>query len=277
MSQKKIHIVWANGRTIDILLENNPVAEYYYKCVKHLQHVNLTFNPRKNPSCFQKLLIDDVKNQLVTIANQVGLIVDYTQLDNQKYLNDLHEIYFNHAKLPKCNPTWLIVHDTMHLLEDLRNNGTPRHSIWFDYENAAGPLIKKFDRTLLQYATTDLTAGMCFIREHELGKNPVLYKQHNEPNDLITLCKQSKPWLFLKPVMSVMFENNDGYKNFQTNQEQEFNQWFAPYQEKWCAHWGISNWTPREIFAGIPIGHINELETFLECFINQDYPHMLAL
>ena len=277
MAQKKIHIVWQNGRTIDICLENNSAAEFYYRCIKHLQHVHLNFNARQNPLHAKQLTLDEVKNQLLVATKQVGLDVDISQFDNQAYLNKLHKIYFDQIQLPKCDSTWSNVHDAVHLLEEFNHNGSYRHSIWFDYEQAAGPLVKKFDRTLLQYATTDLTLGMCSLRERELGKNPWIYKQHNESSNPIVMYEQSKPWVFLKPSMDVCIENIDAYKNFQETQEQEFNEWFSTYRAGWCAHWKIPDWTPQEMFVSIPIGHIDDINQLIDCFSNLDYPQRLAL
>lgn len=271
---KKIHIVWANGRTIDIQLEHNPVAEYYYNCIKHLQHVDLEFDARKNPLYSQQTSQESIIQDLLTCANDVNLVIDQSRLADQTYLNELHVQYFDNAQQVKFDTQWLRVHDCIHLLEDLLGNGMIRTNIWFDYEDKAGPLIRPFDRSYLKYATTNITAGMCFLREHELGKNPALYQQHGEPLDIETICTQSKPWVLLKPVLNIALQDSDNYKNFD---EVAFNNWFAPVRDAWCTHWSVLDWSPKEIFSGIPIGTVNNLPELAECFTRLDYPQRLAL
>lgn len=275
MAQKKIHIVWQNGRTIDIRLEDNPVAEFYYGCIKYLQHVNLQFDARKNPLQAKQTTVEIVTDDLIRSALALNLSVDIGRLSDQQYLNELHSIYFDNARQPKFDQQWLKFHDSIHLLEDFYGRGLiPRTNIWFDYEDKAGPLIKPFNREWLKYSTTDILAGMCFLREQELGKAPSLYWHHNEPLDAQTICAQSKPWLLLKPVLNVAILNNNNYDNFD---EEKFNQWFAPLRETWCKHWSVPDWTPKEIFLGIPVGTVDDLPELIKCFSNLDYPQRLAL
>jgi hypothetical protein len=274
MTQRKIYIIWQDGRTIDIWLENNPVADYYYNCIKYLQHVDLEFNARKNPLQAKQTSYESVMTKLMAEVAKVGLEIDITQLSNQEYLNELHAVYFSNAKKLKFDIQWLTIHDCIHLLEDFIGTGLVRNSIWFDYEEKAGLLIKPFDRRYLKYATPDITAGMCFLREHELGKSPMLYWKHKEPLNIKAVCEQSKPWLFLKPILSIAFQNNNNYTTFD---QTEFNKWFAPVRDGWCQHWNVPDWQPQEMFAGIPIGYVDQLPTLVDCFTKLDYPQRLAL
>jgi hypothetical protein len=274
MAQKKIHIVWQDGKTIDILLEDNPVADYYYGCIKHLQNIDLHFDARKNPLYAQQTNQEDVIKELLSLAPKVGLEVIQDQITDQTYLNQLHAIYFENARQSTFDPVWLQIHDCIHVIEDFIGTGLTRTSIWFDYESKAGPLIKPFDREYLKHAVTDVAAGMCYIREHELGKNPALYRQHGEPADANTICAQSKPWIWLKPVLSIAFR---GHNNYNTFDELEFNQWFAPLRDSWCQHWSVPDWNPKEMFSVIPVGVVENLTEFVDCFIKQDYPKRLVL
>jgi hypothetical protein len=274
MAQKKIHILWADSRTVDILLEENPVADFYYSCVRHLRHINLQFNARQNPLYAQQVPREDRISELVEESRLVGLDIDVDKLGSQPYLNYLHAVYFDAARKPNFDPRWLTVHNNIHLLEEHDGNSRVFPSLWFDFESAAGPLIKKFNREYLKYSTTQTRAGMCSIRERELGKNPDLYRRHKEPEDIRVLCEQSKPWIDLKPVMNITIEDYNGLHNFN---EDEFNQWFAPYREQWCKHWGITDWTPTEMYAAIPIGYVENLTQLTDCFAKLDYPIRLTI
>jgi hypothetical protein len=274
MAQKKLHIVWQDGKTIDILLEDNPVADYYYSCIKHLQHIDLQFDARKNPLYAKQTNQEDVIQELLSLAPKVGLEVNKDLITDQAYLNQLHAVYFENAQQLTFDPAWLRIHDCIHLIEDFIGTGLTRTSIWFDYESKAGPLIKPFDREYLKYAITDVDAGVCYVREHELGKNPALYQRHGEPMDTKTICTQSKPWVWLKPVLSIAFQSQNNYNTFD---EPAFNQWFAPLRDSWCQHWSVPDWTPKEMFASIPIGTVDNLPEFIKCFTDLDYPKRLAL
>ena len=274
MADKKIHIVWSNGRTIDILLEKNPVADYYYNCVKHLRHVDLKFDQRGNPFYIEHLDHNTVIENLLTDAKQVGLEIDVDRLTDQIYLNQLHSQYFEVAQNIVIDPRWYAIHDVVHLIESFNGNSPTYRNIWFDYMDRAGPLIKPFDRSWLKYTTTEFSKGMCSIREHELGKNLCLYRQHNEPMDINVICRQSPPWVWIKPVLDITVKDYNNYKEFN---EEEFNNWFEPFRESWCAHWNAPDWTPQEIFSAIPVGHVEDINQLIECFRNLDYPQRLAL
>jgi hypothetical protein len=271
MTQKKIHIVWADGRTIDIKMESNPAADYYYSCIKHLQHVDLKFDLRQNPLHVEQMSRQELKDNLLSLAKLVDLAVDPQQLDNQEYLNNLHAEYVTAVDRPVYNPAWFKVHSAIHILEP---ETLPRHSVWFDYEEKSGPLVKPFDREWLKYAVTEITPGMCSIREHELGKSLSVYKMNNEPLEIKTMCALSKPWLWFRPVLDVAYTYQDTYADFQ---EDEFNQWFAPFRKQWCQHWGIPDWHPREMTSAIPVGYTDDYAILAECFRKLDYPKRIRL
>jgi hypothetical protein len=117
---------------------------------------------------------------------------------------------------------------------------------------------------------------MCFLREHELGKNPVLYWRHSEPADA-TVNSQSKPWVWLKPVLDIGIVHVDNYKVYQDSDADQFESWFAPLKDKWIKHWSVPDWTPKEIFSVLPIGQIDRVDELVDCFASQDYPIRLAL
>lgn len=271
MSAKKIHIIWKTGRVIDIILENNPVADHYYRCIKHLQHIDLPFSPRQNPLHVQQK--NEVVTSLISASSMVGVKVDVDLLTSQDYLNKLHTDYFNNVY---SSTHWYAFHDCIHILEDI-NNQKIRPTIWFDYGEKAGFLVKPFDRGYLKYATVDVGAGTCVLREHELGKTLFKYYIDNEPSDIDSICQVAKPWVYFKPTLQINYGNSVNYKTFCESNEDGFTKWFAPYKLAWSKYYNISDWTPRELFSVIPIGHIQQLDEFIKCFTNLDYPYRLAL
>lgn len=274
MSQNSLKILWKDGRSIGIVLADNPVAEFYYRCVKNLQHLDLTFGPRENP--YHPLTQNTEKNKDMIVSGfaQFDIDVDREKLTQQDYLNHLHDIYF---RMCNSNPEkgyytrWSYVHDYIHNQETINNNLIPQRAAIFNYRDLAGLLYKKFDRTLLQYGQYDFSAGTCFLREQELGKSPLIYYRDGEPADVDFMCTISKPWVNLIPTMNIATEDIQA-----SPVPADFVEWFAPLKEAWCQHWQLDNWTPEEIKIGIPIGQVTDLATLVDCFQKEDYPYRIT-
>lgn len=267
----KLNLVWKDSRALSINMLDNPVATAYWNLTKHLQHVDLTFNVRKNPLHPDHKNVSVLLRQLSNLLSELGIIIDSTKTSNQEYLNQLHEIYFSHAKQTTYDERWLIIHDLIHSLETAQGLNTHDTDIWIDYEKKAGLLIKPFDRSWLQYKTAKITAGTCYIMAHELGKTPYIYYQDNEPADIDIMTQLMKPWVDFKPVLSIATKDRDLSTKPLAIKEQ-FTQWFAPFKDAWTKHWNIDDWTYDEIYAAIPVGHIDNIEQLIECFKNEDYP-----
>jgi hypothetical protein len=269
MTSKILKIKWADNVTVDVELAKNPAAEFYYSCMRRLQHLDLFFGPRETP--YHPLNIDVLQAQqlLQTQLKNLDILVDVARLRDQAYLNYLHDIYFQ-----QCNTRdrayytqWTHAHDTIHLLEMHNQNKFQSSVVSFNYRNDAGPLYKKFDRAYLQYAVQSVEPGTCFLIEQELGKNPLIYFKDQEPNDIEFMCRVSKPWVNLIPTLNLAVEHI-----VPSSIPQEFLQWFDNYQDQWCQHWGITDWQPEEIYAKIPIGRILNFDELHQRFKNNHYP-----
>lgn len=283
MSRKIIKLIWSENKFIQIVLYNNPVADYYYNCIKKLKNINLSFGPRENPlDPFSlrdsKKSIQQLTQKIMHISSQLGITVQPEKLLVQDYLNELHEIYFTcyNKRNTDNNSIWLDFHDIVHLIEDINQGKNNRRlpTFWFDYKHFAGPLIHKFDRTLLKYAVTECKKGMCFISERELGKNLYKYYKDGEPNDINSINRICKPWVYLKPVMDIAYEDYSDSLNY--SKDLKFIEWLNLYKDGWCSHWGITDWDPSEMFAKIPIGSVIEIDLLQEYFSCLDYPSRIV-
>lgn len=271
---RRLHIVWPNDQTVTVYLENNPVADYYYNCIKHLQHVPLSFNQRSNS--LLKVDMQELINQIQELAINLGTDINCTKLEEQKYLNFLHDIYFQHAKEKVFDPQWLKFHDCIHLIEECIKSRARHTQIWFDFQEKSGVFVKSLDRSWLKkYSITKVTPGDCVTQEHELGKNLFLYKNDKEPQDIETMKQLAKPWYNLRPILDIELVEKDSYQKFVDTEEEEFLTWFEPYRDNWCTHWGITDWQPREMFAKIPLGRIEDLNTVVENFSQGYYPRYI--
>lgn len=273
MAGKILKIKWQDGITVDLELANNPVAEFYYSCIRRLQHLDLFFGPRETP--YHPLVTDitATKNLLKQQLQELGVEIEFEKLQDQSYLNYLHDVYFQ-----QCNTQdrsyytkWTHVHDNIHLLETHNQHRSNPSVILFNYRNDAGLLYKKFDRSHLQYAVYTVEPGGCFLTEQELGKNPLTYYRDQEPNDIDFMCKISKPWVNLIPTLNVATKPIEPITI-----PDDFIQWFETYKEPWCQHWKISGWQPSEIYAKIPIGRILNFDEFHVRFKENNYPKRIT-
>lgn len=270
---RRLHIVWPNDQTVTVYLENNPVADYYYNCIKHLQHVPLSFDQRSNS--LLKVDIQELKNNIQELGIKLNVDIDDTKIETQEYLNFLHDIYFQNAKETTFDPYWLQFHDCIHLIEECINSRARHTQIWFDFQEKAGAFVKPFDRSWLQYSVTKVMPGDCITQEHELGKSLLLYKNNKEKLTINSLNQLAKPWYNLRPILDIELVERDPYQHFIDNDQEDFLTWFEPYCDAWCTHWGIKDWTPREMFAKISLGHIEDLTTLIDNFSQGYYPRYI--
>lgn len=270
---KMFYIVWPDFDA-RVVLNANPAAEYYYSCAKHLQHLTLDFNERSNG--LLELDFDNLSNKIKSLGSQLHINVQVNQLKDQAYLNLLHTKYFDNVRqLKDFDRRWLMFHDYIHLLEDVNNKESRSGSVWFDFLEKAGPLIKPFDRSWLnKFGTNDVERGMCIMQERELGKNPWKYMKDKESDDLL---ETSKPWMHLRPAFNIITKTQNRSKFVDVSDREQFLEWFKPNQKKWCEHWNINDWNPEEMFMAIPIGTIEQIDEVEYRFKTQKYPIKISL
>jgi len=267
MSLKKLKILWPNGNSVDLTLLENPLADYYYRCIMRLKNIELQFGPRQNP-LDNTYTENNLIEKLINDFKDVGVSINSQKLKTQNYLNQLHDLYFNNFNKSKNPKKWLEIHDLIHLLE---KDNEDRNCIWFDYKEKAGPLIKKFDRKFLKYVTTTVKKGYCYFSEHELGKSPYKYWQDGEPNDLKNICRLVRPWLFLRPVLNVAIKDFTDKKYDDPN----FLIWFKEFKDDWCKHWDLEDGRSWKPAAYIPVGHISDIDYLIDRFSNNEYPNKI--
>ena len=100
----------------------------------------------------------------------------------------------------------------------------------------------------------------------------MLYKNNKEKLTIDSLNQLAKPWYNLRPILDIELVERDPYQHFIDNEQEDFLTWFGPYRDSWCKHWGIKDWHPREMFAKIPLGRIEDLTTVVENFSQGYYP-----
>jgi hypothetical protein len=267
---RHLYIVWPNDQSVTIYLEDNPAADYYYACMKQLQHVPLSFNQRSNS--LLRPNIGKLITELNELSIKLGINLDTDKVTTQDYLNLLHDMYFQNAKKKTFDTQWLRFHDIIHLIEECIGSNARHTQIWFDYQEKAGTFVKSFDREWLKYSMTKFEPGDCVLQPHELGKNLLLYKSTNEALESRQINQLAKPWHTLRPILDIELVEKNKYQQFIENEQTDFLSWFEPYRDSWCKHWQILDWQPREMFAKIPLGRVDDLTTLTQNFSQGYYP-----
>jgi hypothetical protein len=267
-----LELVWADHYTATIELEDNPVSRYMVHCVKHLQHLPLEFSHRDNPL----LQVESWKIHRIFLeaARLLDVEIDPEQLGDQRYLNRLHDVYVDSYSRTN-DPRWIAFHDALHSVEDVVKQD--RKSIWVDYKQRAGPLIRPFDRSLTQYFSPTVAIGDCGVGHAELGKNLWDYYRDQEPlDDLDRICAVVKPWQYLKPVLSIFYqpcaEHTSPYHS-----DRVFREWVDRVVTPWAQHWAIPDWSPREIHARLRMGRLRDAAEALQRFGGGNTPVRLRL
>jgi hypothetical protein len=143
-----------------------------------------------------------------------------------------------------------------------------------DYRDKAGLLEKPLDPKWIHNSTTKIKAGDVFTKWVELGKIPYTYWDNNEPDDFSRLCKLSKPWVRLKPLIHIALEDIDRLENIK---QQEFNFWWSDRSQKWCQHWNIPSWTLHDMYSVTVFGKVSNVETIIQQLKNQVKPSKVLL
>jgi hypothetical protein len=267
-------IHFASGNFVKINFYDNPVAKIYSGMLEHLRHVPVPVNLADNPyRCDRESII----NELVFTGTVLGIDIDPSRLTDQEYLNTIHKIY---EKGYDGSPTWLKLHECIHVIErsNKNNNTNLRHFATIDYRELSGKLEKNFRSDYTQCMTTRLETGKFYGCWAELGKNPYDYWKDNEPNDLARFCELSKPWIKIKwKIMIPLIEDTSEMLLPSEDKFLEFEKWFDQYKNGWLNHWGIEKWSKDEIFGFIPLGEFDDYKKFLELLRSGDIVERIAL
>jgi len=260
---KKLKLVFADDSSLIISLNNNITANKLADMSKHLQRLPLRFCNYDNPFAHTFEIID---KQLLENANLLNITVDQNRLNDQLYLNVLHEIYENGYD---GNKIWLEFHESIHMREN-KNSGNPPAGCHLDYRELSGVLAKEYSYEELLTCQLTFNPGDCFVSFNELGKTPYAYWHDGEPNDINRLVQLAKPFIRLIFKISIALVNIDRSPSQQ--KQTEFDNWFNLYKNDWCKHWSLPDWTISQMQGGIKVGEINNVDILINNLKNNNKP-----
>jgi hypothetical protein len=266
MANDKYLTVQFSDGNLQIKLYDNPLAEFIHSKYKHLKNLPLNLNDKDIFFNKKNTDINLAKKTFTEYAKNISITVDTNKLNQQDYLNYLHEIY---EKNFDGKEDWLKFHEHIHILETLNANQIIQPIISFDYRTLAGRLQNSFKREYYKYSTVTVKKNQCFLSWQELAKPPYYYYLNKEPNDIKRLCELSKPWVTLKTSIHIACDNINFLENIDIL---AFNNWFAKFKDQWCEYWGIPDWDPTETFKVIPIGEIEDADRLVNNIKNNNLP-----
>ena len=266
-----MQIVFSNNETVDLLLNQTPLASVYQKIYKHLGHVPVPYRAWDSPFYGSNITHQALVEKLILYASKVHVQIDQERclVQDQNYFNAIHKIY---EKNYNGDPAWLDFHEHIHLCE--KEYEQRLKILHIDYREKSGVLEKPFDSNWLENATTKIKAGDVFVRWAELGKTPYSYWNNNEPNDMTRMRELIKPWLKLRPKILVALEDIDTLKNIKVV---EFESWWAHHSEALCQYWKVPSWTTNNIFSVSVFGQVPNFKSIIAHLKNNQTPIKISL
>ena len=238
---------------------------------KHLQHVKIPFKEWDNPYYCTWYSHEDLVGRLAEFGKLLEITVDVNRclIFDQSYYNQLHQIYEVNYN---GDPAWLDYHEHIHICEQRKTN--IRSTLTIDYREKVGPLVKRFNQDWAGSLTTTLQAGDVFTRWVELGKTPYGYWCDQEPNDINRICELAKPWDKFTACVCVALTDVNLTNGMDVA---GFNQWWEPYQQDWCKHWGIKKWSLQDMRGVLVFGTVDNIELLNYNLMNNISPVRISL
>ena len=263
-----ITLKFYSGETVTVSLKDNPLVDVYKRMLKHLQHVKLEEYPLDNP---YRHNIETTLSEVRHYSKLLGIELDESRFNDQQYLNYLHKIY---EKNYDGNRNWMHYQESIHLVEHLivEKMSTLGYA-HVDYREFAGKIKQPFKDQYRELFETDIKAGTVCIDWTELGKIPYDYWMNKEVDDINRMCELMKPWTGIKAKLKIYI--ND--KNMIPSDVSAFDPWFEQFKTPWLKHWGLTDWTHRDMFGRPPIGIVDDLDKFKSLLKNNDWVHQILL
>ena len=266
-------IVFQDQSIIDLNLFDTELAKYYIGACKHLQNIKIPFKHWDCPTYYNQLSFLDLIDQLTYYAGELGIEIDQLkcQQHNQLYFNYLHKIF--EKQYTDGNPRWNDFHDHIHLCETYSKK--MHHNCHINFREKADLLTKSITPSILTNLTTKVKKGDAYMAWTTVGKNVHNYWADHEPNNIERICELAKPWVELRPQISIALDDINFLENI--SGISEFNTWWTQYHDDWCRHWQIPKWTIEQIFSVAVIGQVPEMDQLTKLLDCKIYPERLSL
>lgn len=222
-----------NNKEIDLdyQLYDSPVASKWFKKIKHLKNIPIDKieSEQENVSDLQKIY-----NELCLFA---GIQPKTFSKIDQALLNEFHKLYedlHDVLSIKKNNSILYKFHHSIHYNEH-GNIPENKKSITIGWGTKEGPLTEIFPCNT--FYDQNLIKNNIYLPWTELGKKPLDYWKHNEPNVQNRINQLCKPHVTFRAKFFIP------YNDILTEDLQaEFIEWFQQYKNTWLMHHNINRW-----------------------------------
>jgi len=222
------------------------------KWCHHLSRVDIPYRYWDNQIGIKGSSLQWLVQNLVDHGKFFGIDVDLNHLQDQTYLNKLHEIFENGYD---GTSQWHDFHETIHAIERKLDRHVTMPVLEINYRQLAGMLKKPFQYAWIDLGRTQVETGEVYLAMDELGKSPLTYWIDRETDHIDRLCQLAKPWVWLRPKIHIAL---DDINFLSLCVPDEFYLWWNKHRESWCQHWTIPDWDLKHIKTVIPIGRITD-------------------
>ena len=236
----------SDGSNLGIDLADTKAGTALQALLKHLRHIPIPFDPTlDNP---YGISLGTTRWNLVKCAKNVGLDLDVDRLEDQRYLNHLHEVY---EKNYDGDRRWLPFHENIHAYELLMLGIRPDIA-WVDWKELAGRMEQPVAPELWSHMVSEIHAGDVFVAYAELGKPLYTYWRDGEPDDIQRMATLAAPWRSFKPRIGIALAD----RQLHPDDWDDFVEWFTPREQQYWQQLGLE---PRPIEhqqCVLPVGNM---------------------
>jgi len=214
-------------------LEDNPVAELWYKSMKHLRNVKYH-------------AIDSLRQEPRDIKTCYHLFCEFAGIDplefdhvDQSLLNKFHEQYMYHNDVlsrKKNNDIIYEFHQSIHKMER-QNSGIPSRADMHrvSYSRFSAPFHKKFPCNL--YYTDQLLKDNLYLLIADSGKRPHEFWTDGESEDKNNIDKTMMAHYTFKPDWFVCLQSKHP-----SPLSEKFYGWFEQHKSTFLKKYGLKKW-----------------------------------
>lgn len=270
-----MYLILSNGDKFSLNLQDCFTKDIVTRWFKHLQHVDIPWRPWEYLKWIEISSWDYITETIIRLGSQVDIKVQPDQLNDQTYLNFLHQLY---EKGYNGQQKWTDYHELIHVVESkqstAQNARCTRPVLGINYRHLAGPLKIKFQYKWLDLCKPKVKKGTIYLAWDELGKTPYSYFSDQEPNDLWRFVELSKPWIWLRPKLHIAVDDIDFIP---VSFISEWDAWYKDKHDVFCQHYQLPHWSLSDMYSVLPIGHIPDIDQLESSVINGNRPQRIIV
>jgi hypothetical protein len=252
MKRNRFKVVFADSQNkqvdLDYSLNDNLVADKWFKKIKHLK--NVAVDPVEcNQESFTNL--KHIYTQFCEFAGVEP--INFIEI-NQQLLNKFHELYEQTHNTLANKPNNSIIYKFHHAIHFHEGKSPEEKRIDVGWGVKEGMLTEIFHCN--HYYENHIQTNNIYLPWTELGKKPLQYWKNKEPDNQNRFNELAKPHITLRPkfmialkdIKPVEFENN-------------FVHWFSKYKKDWLETYDIKKWDTIDEYSAVALAYADHKQS----------------